>query len=72
METLITEQDFEPEGILNSNYKNIVKRRFNTSKVNSIFSIKQRVKSRQHKFISSTGTMLKVGLFASLLVAVFS
>ncbi|TYA84150.1 hypothetical protein [Seonamhaeicola marinus] len=72
METLITEQDFEPEGILNSTYKRIVRVNLRKNNKNSLFSIKRQIKNRQYYLISGVGVMLKVGLFASLLIAVFS
>ncbi len=72
METLTLEQDFEPEGILNSRYKRIVKCTFSKTKSNSLYSIKQRIKNKQHQFITGLGIVLKVSLFMSLLIVVFS
>ena len=76
MELLITEDleplplrnlntKFErPEGLLNSNYKNVVKCNLYHSKSNSIFGIKQRLKGRQYQqFSTSTATLVKVSVF---------
>lgn len=83
MELLITQEseplpirilntEFEaPEGILNSNYKKVVKCNFTNLNSNSIFGIKQRVKSRQYQFTSSIETLLKVSVFVIALAVIF-
>ncbi len=84
MELVLTEQDLEPllerkvledyikpEGILNSNYKKLVKESLNSPTSASLFSIKQRLKSNQYKFTSSIETVLKVSTFATIIVAIF-
>jgi len=53
-----------PEGILNSNYKNIAKSNFNNVQSNSIFGIRQAIKSRQYQFTPSVDTILKLSVFA--------
>ena len=56
--------EFErPEGLLNSTYKSVVKCNMKHSKSNSIFGIKQRVKSRQYQFTPSISTLLRVSVF---------
>ncbi|MEY8847843.1 hypothetical protein AB9K26_03455 [Psychroserpens sp. XS_ASV72] len=52
-----------PEGLLNSNYKSIAKCNLKHSKSNSIFGIKQRLKSKQYNYTSSIDTLLKVSVF---------
>ncbi|WP_431137237.1 hypothetical protein [Psychroserpens mesophilus] len=65
------ETEFEtPEGLLNSNYKKVVKCNLNNLNSNSIFGIRQRVKSRQYQFTSSIETLLKVSVFAIALAVI--
>lgn len=52
-----------PKGILNSNYKRVVKCNLNNHNSSSIFGVKRRVKSRQYQFTSSIDTLLKVSVF---------
>lgn len=59
-----------PEGLLNSNYKNVVKCNLKDLNSSSIFSIKQRIKSRQYQFTSSIETLLKVSVFATILAVI--
>lgn len=59
-----------PECLLNSNYKNVVNCNLKDLNSTSIFSIKQRIKSRQYQFTSSIETLLKVSVFASILTAI--
>jgi hypothetical protein len=85
MELVLTTQDLEslpeprvfvklprPEGLLNSNYKNLVKNNFKNTTSNSLFSIKQRLRSRQYQFTSSIGTALKVSLFFIAILLIFN
>ena len=80
MELVLTSQKFEPspkprlgtefvrpEGLLNSNYKSVVKCNLNNTNSTSIFGIKQRVKSRQYQFTSSIDTLLKLSVFITVL-----
>lgn len=61
-------QQFErPEGLLNSNYKSVVKCNLSNANSTSIFGIKQRIKSRQYHFTSSIDTLLKVSVFVTVL-----
>ena len=66
------ETKFEPPvGLLNSNYKKVVKCNLNNHNSNSIFGIKQRIKSRQYQFTSSIETLLKVSVFVIVLAVIF-
>ena len=58
-------------GILNSNYKAIVKHNFSKSTSKSIFGIRQRLKSAQFSVVNHTAVILKLSVFALILVAVF-
>lgn len=60
-----------PEGLLNSNYKNVVKCNLSNHSSTSIFGIKQRIKSRQYQFTSNIETLLKVSVFVITLAVVF-
>lgn len=53
-----------PSGILNSNYKFIVRQNFKQANSKSIFAIRQRIKSRQIQFTPSIDTILKLSVFA--------
>lgn len=72
MKTVLIEQDFEPEGILNSSYKRLVERNFNDFNSRSLFGIKRRIKNRQHRLNSGFAIALKVGVFMAILIAIFS
>jgi len=56
-----------PEGLLNSNYKSIVKCNLRNTTSTSLFGIKQRIKSRQYQITSSVDTLLKLAVFAIVL-----
>lgn len=83
MELLITQEleplpirslktEFEkPEGLLNSNYKQVVKCNLNNYNPKSISGIKQRLKSRQYQYTSSVETLLKVSVFVIVLAVMF-
>ena len=83
MELVLSTQDLEPlpkcklevapmrpEGLLNSNYKSIVRCNFAHINSHSIFGIKQRVKSRQYQFTSSISTILKLSVFLLTLAVI--
>lgn len=53
----------QPLGFLNSNYQQIVNSNFRKVSSNSIFGIRQRLKSRQFNTCCSIETVLKVSLF---------
>ena len=83
MELLITQEleplpirslktEFEkPEGLLNSNYKQVVKCNLKNYNPKSISGIKQLLKSRQYQYTSSVETLLKVSVFVIVLAVMF-
>ncbi|GAA0739771.1 hypothetical protein GCM10009431_09150 [Gaetbulibacter jejuensis] len=79
MELVLSLQDLEPhpkqgfekqEGLLNSNYKQIVKRNLKALNSNTIFGNKHRIKTRQFVKTSSVATLLKLSVFVVLLTAI--
>lgn len=81
MELVLTHQNIEPlpkhkresfifknEGLLSSAYKQETCNNFFHSNPKSIFGIKQSVKSRQYQFTSSIEILLKLSVFAIVLV----
>ncbi|NMH88496.1 hypothetical protein [Flavivirga algicola] len=85
MELLLTDQDLEPlpesnsflehtkpQGILNSNYKKLVKRNLNNITSQSLFGVKQRLKNSRYRFASGAETILKVSAFTTIIIAIFS
>ena len=75
------ELDFTPEpvevshfttnGLLNSNYKSVVKQNFSNTSSKSVFGIRQRLKSSQFNMIDHTAVILKLSVFAVFLIALF-
>ncbi|NND51826.1 MAG: hypothetical protein HKN54_05430 [Flavobacteriaceae bacterium] len=81
MEALVLRKEIEPihirkknpvnykyEGILNSSYKLKARRNFFDSDPQSIYGIKQRVKSWQYGYTSEVDTLLKLSVFAIALI----
>ena len=62
---------FKAHGLLNSNYKSIVKENFCKSTKKSVFGIRQRIKSAQFNSVNHTGVFLKLSVFALTLIALF-
>lgn len=62
---------FTSQGLLNSNYKSVVKQNFSKSTTKSIFGIRQRIKSSQLNMVNHTAVILKLSVFAIALVALF-
>ncbi|WP_299129294.1 hypothetical protein [uncultured Winogradskyella sp.] len=62
---------YTTNGLLNSNYKSIVKHNFSKSTAKSVFGIRQRIKSSQLCMVNNTGIVLKLSVFAMALVAIF-
>ncbi len=62
---------FTGQGLLNSNYKSVVKQNFSTSTTKSIFGIRQRIKSSQLNRVNHTAVILKLSVFAIILIALF-
>jgi len=62
---------FTTNGLLNSNYKSVVRQNFSKSTTKSVFGIRQRVKSSQFNMANHTAIILKLSVFAMILVALF-
>lgn len=62
---------FTSQGLLNSNYKSVVKENFRKSTTKSVFGIRQRLKSSQFKMVNHTAAILKISVFTMALVALF-
>ncbi|WP_299119695.1 hypothetical protein [uncultured Winogradskyella sp.] len=62
---------FTTNGLLNSNYKSVVKQNFSKSTTKSVFGIRQRLKSSQFNMVNHTAVILKLSVFAIALVALF-
>lgn len=74
LETLpepIAVSHFTTNGLLNSNYKSIVKNNYSKSTTKSVFGIRQRLKSSQLRMVNHTAIILKLSVFAIALVAIF-
>lgn len=65
----ITVSHFTTQGLLNSNYQSIVKQNFRKSTAKSVFGIRQRLKSSQLNRVNYTAVILKLSVFAMVLVA---
>jgi hypothetical protein len=61
----------KPEGILNSNYQQIVRSNYNTTATHSLFGIRRRIKRRRYQMTPSIDTILKLSVFVIVLVAIF-
>lgn len=85
MELVITSVDLEPLpkpkqevihnkplGLLTSNYKEIAKQNLKASNANTIFGVKQRVKSSQYQSYCHTEAILKLSIFLILLSLVLA
>lgn len=59
-------------GLLNSNYQAIVKENFRNVKSNSVFSLKQRLKSEQFQNCCTVGTGLKLLVFFVGIIIAFN
>ena len=62
---------FTTRGLLNSNYKSLVKQNFRQSTTKSVFGIRQRLKSSQFNMVNHTAVILKLSVFAIALIALF-
>lgn len=67
----ISVSHYTTNGLLNSNYKSIVKQNFSKSTTKSVFGIRQRIKSSQFRMVNHTAAILKISVFAMVLVAMF-
>lgn len=71
-EPRVVKKQIKPEGLLNSNYKKLVKENLNNTTSQSVFGIRQHLKRCQYQFTSSIETVLKVSAFAIVFIAIFS
>ncbi|MBU2922893.1 hypothetical protein KO504_16205 [Winogradskyella psychrotolerans] len=62
---------FTTRGLLNSNYKSVVKQNFKTLESKSVFAIRQRTKRIQSHMVNYTAVILKLSVFAIALIALF-
>jgi hypothetical protein len=63
--------DFTNQGLLNSNYKAVVKHSFSQAMTKSVFGIRQRLKIVELHRVNRTAVILKLAVFAMVLVALF-
>jgi len=62
---------YTTNGLLNSNYKSIVKQNFSRSTTKSVFGIRQRIKSSQLGKVDHVAAILKLSVFVIALIAIF-
>lgn len=62
----------EPCGFLNSQYKSIAKESLKDASTKSIFGIRRRIKNRRYHLISGAEVALKVSLFFTVILVLFS
>ena len=67
----VIEKQNRPEGILNSNYQKVVASNYNNITTDSIFGVKQYVKSRLYQSELSVDALLKVSVFVITFLLVF-
>jgi hypothetical protein len=63
---------FKNEGLLTSNYKEEIQSNFFNSKPTSVFGIKQKIKSSQYQYLPSIDAILKLSVFAIVIIAALS
>jgi len=68
---IIATPHFINRGLLNSNYQSVVKQNYIKSTSQSIFGIRQRLKSSQFNMFNHTAIILKLTVFALTLIAIF-
>jgi len=72
MKPSINNSILAPSGLLNSNYKSVVKENLENSKSPSVFNVKRRVKSLRFNNFSGVDTVLKLSVFfVAFLIAVY-
>lgn len=85
MELVLTAQEIEPSpiqekelfnlennGLLNTSYKRISRNNFKNFNSRSVFGKRQIIKHRQFQLTSNIETVLKVSLFAIIMIVTFS
>ncbi|WP_298512347.1 hypothetical protein [uncultured Kordia sp.] len=71
VEPIQTNENYINRGILTSSYKEEIKENFNNSESNSLFRLKQRVRTNQHRLTPAAGTILKVSVFVIAYIIAF-
>ena len=64
------EDYIKPEGLLNSNYQNIVKDNYSNINEDSVYGNRQKIKSFQYSKINGISTILKVLVFTILYILI--
>ena len=64
--------NFFNRGLLTSCYKEEIKENYKNISSNSLFSLKQRVKTNQYRFAPMAGTILKVSVFVIAYLIAFA
>lgn len=70
-EPRVIEKHVRPIGLLNSNYQKVAKQNLNNTSSQSIFGIRQRIKSRQYQTELSIEAILKVSVFVIIFLVIF-
>ena len=63
--------NFFNRGMLTSTYKEEIKENYRNLKSNSLFFLKQTVKTNHHRFMPAVGTILKVSVFVIAYLVAF-
>ncbi len=63
---------FEPGGILKSKYQTIVELTHNASSANSLYRLKQGIKTQRYHLVSSAETLLKLSIFTAVILSIFN
>ena len=86
MELVLTNLDLEPlpkrvkepfvplkeKGLLNSNFKRLVRKNFDDLNSDSVYATRQRVKSRKYNFTPGIETVLKLSVFVTVFSIIFA
>ena len=68
----LQDDSFVPGGLLNSKYQSIVKLTHKTSSANSLYRMKQRIKTNGFHFGTSAEVLLKLAIFSAVILSIFS
>ena len=60
-----------PQGLLNSNYKTVVKRTYNSATTSSVFGMRRHLKFSRFNKVYPIDVILKLSVFAFALVLLF-
>lgn len=67
------EKESQPQGLLTSSYKQIVNQNLKSAAPNTVFGIKQRVRSLQFQTTSTAAeTLLKLSVFTVAILIIFA